>query len=41
MQVPSTITVVNGHNENPTNNLHGFHHDDRTFPMDIPDKLTG
>lgn len=37
MQVPSTITVANGHNNNLIN---GFIQDE-TFQMDIPDKLTG
>jgi hypothetical protein len=40
MQVPSTITVVNSHNNENQTKLHGFMQDE-TFPMDIPDKLTG
>jgi hypothetical protein len=40
MQVPSTITVSNGHGDNQTN-LRGFHRQDGAFPMEIPDTLTG
>lgn len=40
MQVPSTITVVNGIGENQTN-LRGFKPTKELFSMEIPDTLTG
>ena len=40
MQVPSTITVSNGHGDNQ-NSLHGFQRHGGALPMEIPDTLTG
>ena len=40
MQVPSTITVNNGNLVNNVRNNYNYF-ESTTFPMDIPEKLTG